>query len=74
MAPSIMAGIYCCFLLVALATTSLGEPIVDTKYGPVEGHAVDLDDGSYVNSFLGVPFAKPPVNELRWQVRILMHE
>ena len=36
-------------------------PQVQTKYGIVEG-ARENDQ----NVFRGIPFAKPPINELRW--------
>ena len=51
---------------------SVEGQIVDTKYGLVEGHVVRLSDGSAVNSFLGIPFARPPLGALRWQVCMLM--
>jgi carboxylesterase type B len=40
---------------------SLKAPIVETKYGAIEGF-------NELNSFnyLGIPFAQAPVNELRW--------
>ena len=41
---------------------------VDTKYGAVEGKTVELHNGISINSFLGIPFAKAPVGDLRWQV------
>lgn len=36
--------------------------IVETKYGKIEG----VDKGSYIE-YRGVPYAKPPVGELRWR-------
>lgn len=57
--------------LLLLGVVSLwsveAQVAVDTKYGPVEGHPVPMTDGRSINSFLGIPFAKPPVLELRWQ-------
>ena len=41
---------------------------VDTKYGAVEGKTIELHNGISINSFLGIPFGKAPVGELRWQV------
>lgn len=38
------------------------EPIFETEYGIMVGMTVDDSD-----VFLGVPFAKPPVGELRFQ-------
>lgn len=36
--------------------------IVETKYGKIEG----VDKGSYIE-YRGVPYAKPPVGDLRWR-------
>ncbi len=36
--------------------------MIETKYGKIEG----VDQGEYVE-YRGVPFAKPPVGELRWK-------
>lgn len=37
-------------------------PIIQTKYGSIAGY-------SELNSFnyLGIPYAQPPINELRWK-------
>jgi carboxylesterase type B len=60
-------------LLVALAVVAGSVAVcgvtVDTKYGPVEGFTVPLHTGRFVNVFHGIPFAKPPVRDLRWRVR-----
>jgi para-nitrobenzyl esterase len=43
---------------------STGWPLdVDTDAGPVRGHADELDTVAW----LGIPFAAPPVGELRWR-------
>ncbi len=39
-------------------------PIVDTQYGPIQG--IYTDKGREVNAFLGIPYAAPPIGELRW--------
>jgi para-nitrobenzyl esterase len=38
------------------------SPVVQTKEGPVQGFAA-----SGVSKFLGIPYAEPPVGDLRWQ-------
>ena len=40
---------------------------MDTEYGPVVGQTIPLDDGKSVNSFKGIPFARPPLGELRFE-------
>lgn len=41
---------------------SVGNPIVETTYGPIRG----VDDGT-VTSWRGVRYAAPPIGELRWR-------
>ena len=43
-------------------------PEVDTQYGPVKGLTIELHNGIQVNSFYGIPYAEPPVGELRFRV------
>jgi carboxylesterase type B len=50
------------------------RPIVQTSYGPIEGKAFILNDGKEVNAFLGVPFAKPPIGNLRFKVSLELYE
>jgi len=58
-----------------------GNPTVNTKYGPVQGFTVKLPpeerggrlstkerEHSSVDVFFGVPFAKPPIGALRFEV------
>ncbi|KHJ78738.1 hypothetical protein OESDEN_21639 [Oesophagostomum dentatum] len=40
---------------------------VRTRYGIVEGFRLDIGAGKEVDLFLGIPFAAPPVGELRFQ-------
>lgn len=49
------------------------RPIVSTKYGDVEGfnHLIDLSQMHgpiTADIFLGIPYAKPPINKLRFEV------
>ena len=39
--------------------------MVKTKYGLIEG----IDQGSYIK-YLGIPFAKAPVGDLRWKAPV----
>ena len=59
-----------CFIVIPLVSSQV---IVDTEYGQVEGHIIpDVWNGDYsadVVSFLAVPYAKPPIGQLRFAVR-----
>ena len=50
----------CCF--------AQDDPEVETKYGRVRGQSVYLSSGQGIDTFLGVPYAKAPVGDLRFQV------
>ena len=50
--------------------------VVETEYGKVEGMnlAIPNDPQKRVAKvFLGIPFAKPPIGKLRFEVRICFH-
>ena len=57
----IIASVFHCVL-------SQNGPVVDTEYGPVAGITIELHNGIEVNSFYGIPFAEPPVGDLRFEV------
>ena len=41
---------------------------VKTKYGTIEGRRLVDEIDLQVDAFLGIPFAKPPLGELRFKV------
>lgn len=45
----------------------MNAPVVETVAGRIRGHAVRAPDGSTLLRFLGVPYAAPPVGELRFR-------
>jgi carboxylesterase type B len=45
------------------------DPLVKTEYGVVEGKILELKDGRLVNVFLGIPYASPPIGQLRFKVK-----
>lgn len=53
---------YLSLVLFLLLTTGSQAQIVNTQFGQVQGH---LNGNTY--QFLGIPFAKPPVDSLRWK-------
>ena len=53
-------GIIICSIL---SYVSVADPtIVDTEYGPIQG--LIIGDGTRV--FRSIPYAKPPLGDLRW--------
>ena len=46
----------------------IADPIVKTKYGNIQGFEFKAERGSEAEVFLGIPFAKPPIGELRFEV------
>lgn len=44
-------------------------PILSTHVGKFQGRTLDFGDKGQVDVFLGVPFAKPPIKERRFEVR-----
>ena len=63
------------FIFLAVPKVASIEPVdrsnsvfAETIYGPIEGFRHTSRDGTQSHVFLGVPFAKPPINELRFEV------
>jgi len=47
------------------------RPRVETSLGQVEGVWQTSGKGLKYAAFMGIPYAKPPINELRFEVKIL---
>ncbi|KAK0427319.1 hypothetical protein QR680_010167 [Steinernema hermaphroditum] len=54
-------------LLSALLPLAFGGPVVETPYGKVEGFDYEISNGDKANIFLGIPYAQPPVGNLRFE-------
>jgi len=53
---------YLLFLFLFLLFLDAKSQVVSTQYGPIQGSL-----NGTIHQFLGIPFAKPPVNTLRWK-------
>ena len=55
-------------LVATLAITAAEDITVTTTKGRLRGERVDADMGQYYYAFKGVPYAKSPTKDLRFQV------
>lgn len=57
------------WIFVGYISCTLCEVIVQTKLGAVKGTWMQSRDGKRFNAFMAVPYAKPPIGELRFRVK-----
>ena len=57
-----------CFIFGVFITLAFCDLNVKTKYGDIQGFEFEAERGSEAEVFLGIPFAKPPIGELRFEV------
>ncbi|KAI6239313.1 Carboxylic ester hydrolase [Aphelenchoides fujianensis] len=55
------------FLLVSFALVRATGPLLKTNIGAFEGKRLEFGDAGSVDAFYGVPFARPPLSELRFE-------
>jgi hypothetical protein len=66
--PENMVRYSCALLLIVLAAV-LADDVVVLKQGRLKGHRLTTRKGREIFAFQGIPYAKPPVGKLRFQVR-----
>ena len=60
------------YLVPLLVTLTAAEDVmVNISKGKLKGERVDHDMGQYYYAFKGIPYAKAPVKELRFQVKMI---
>ncbi|KAI1693122.1 carboxylesterase family domain-containing protein [Ditylenchus destructor] len=57
----------CQFVFALAAENQTLTDVVKTKLGKVQGFTVTAESGFKTDVFLGIPFAQPPVGELRFE-------
>lgn len=57
------------YLLPFCTTIVVEKPVVETDKGSVEGKVQYSRSGKEYFAFQGIPYAKPPIRELRFKVR-----
>lgn len=59
------------FLFVFVVLSVSGSSVVEIGDGPLRGKTMTTKTGRDFDAFLGIPYAKPPVGDLRFEVGIL---
>jgi len=57
-------------VLLTLGLAAAEDVIVSTTKGKIQGERVDYEMGQYYYAFKGVPYAKPPVKDLRFKAPV----
>ena len=60
---------YSCALLLTIVAAVMADDLVMLKQGPLKGHRLTTRKGREIFAFQAIPYAKPPVGKLRFQVR-----
>uniref|UniRef100_A0AC34GQ10 Carboxylic ester hydrolase n=1 Tax=Panagrolaimus sp. ES5 TaxID=591445 RepID=A0AC34GQ10_9BILA len=62
-----LKGVFSGTLTTPLISDESIPVFAQTEYGAIEGFIHKADDGTVANIFLGIPYAKPPIEELRFE-------
>ena len=54
-------------MVCVLQTVKLQEPIATKQYGQILGCTTTNEDSTIISKFVGIPFVKMPINELRFK-------
>lgn len=57
-------------LFCLLAAKFSASVVIPTQHGPVEGTVKTSDLGRNYFHFMGIPYAKPPLGELKFRVSV----
>ncbi|KAI4472563.1 hypothetical protein M0802_016699 [Mischocyttarus mexicanus] len=64
-------GLIVVFLLPVIVAIDFNNidkpPLVETKFGPIVGKWSQSSKGLNVANFLGIPYAEPPIDDLRFR-------
>lgn len=58
------------YYIIRGGDVKVSSPIIKTKYGQLEGFISNSRDGREFYEFLGIPYARPPVADLRYEVSL----
>ncbi|GMT05983.1 hypothetical protein PENTCL1PPCAC_28157, partial [Pristionchus entomophagus] len=67
---SMLFSALCCIVVLLMLpewTSSAKFPVVTTSYGSLKGYSFTAEDGTEAQIFKRIPFASPPIGDLRWK-------
>ena len=67
-----IGAVTCIILLCVCLAASADDTLVQTTLGPVRGYADETAQGRKFFAFNALPYAKPPLGDLRFKVLELM--
>lgn len=70
-----MLSVCLCFVVIVYSARvcgSEGDLTVQTNYGHVRGMTTERVPGKRIHTFLGIPYASPPVKDLRFEVQFIL--
>ncbi|XP_073461782.1 fatty acyl-CoA hydrolase precursor, medium chain-like isoform X1 [Aquarana catesbeiana] len=68
MGALVLILLLCCSIQATFGTADGGRPVVDTRYGKLQGRTqIVKETDRTVDAFYRIPFAKPPVGPLRFE-------
>jgi hypothetical protein len=54
--------------IIGHSVSTNSGPILETHIGKFEGRTFEFDEDRQVDAFYGIPFARPPIKERRFEV------
>lgn len=54
--------------LLFLLIVKIENTVISTKYGKINGFDYKTESGRVAEIYLGIPFAQPPINNLKFEV------
>ncbi|XP_063634693.1 juvenile hormone esterase-like [Cydia splendana] len=73
-AISVLISLGIVVTLVCVSVSADDSPVVETPLGPVRGHSLNTRGKRNISAFTSIPYAQPPVGELRFKAPVPVNE